>query len=132
MEREADYIGMQLMAKACFDPHEMPKVTCKKKIDGVLCLRQLPLKFVLPRPALVMCTVVVGAAISISSTSLSSPPPPALVFYRSGLDTLVSMLGLAASDANSFFFLFVVCYFFCHDQSTVRLFSCCLPIGSSS
>lgn len=26
MEREADFIGLQLMAKACFDPHEMPKV----------------------------------------------------------------------------------------------------------
>lgn len=26
MEREADYIGMQLTAKACFDPQEMPEV----------------------------------------------------------------------------------------------------------
>lgn len=26
MEREADYIGLQLMSKACFDPHEMPEV----------------------------------------------------------------------------------------------------------
>ncbi|CAN0288853.1 unnamed protein product [Pylaiella littoralis] len=24
MEREADFIGLQLMSKACFDPHEMP------------------------------------------------------------------------------------------------------------
>ncbi|CAM9503141.1 unnamed protein product [Ectocarpus fasciculatus] len=25
MEREADFIGLQLMSKACFDPHEMPE-----------------------------------------------------------------------------------------------------------
>ncbi|CAM9336463.1 unnamed protein product, partial [Ascophyllum nodosum] len=37
MEREADYIGMQLTAKACFDPQEMPETfarmnaTAKKK-----------------------------------------------------------------------------------------------------
>lgn len=31
MEREADFIGLQLMAKACFDPHEMPKTFARMR-----------------------------------------------------------------------------------------------------
>ena len=27
MEREADFIGLQLMSKACYDPREMPAVS---------------------------------------------------------------------------------------------------------
>ncbi|CAM9300210.1 unnamed protein product [Laminaria digitata] len=34
MESEADYIGMQLMAKACFDPHEMPLTFGRMKALG--------------------------------------------------------------------------------------------------
>eukprot|EP00904_Undaria_pinnatifida_P004708 jgi/Undpi1/14238/HiC_scaffold_9.g03887.m1 len=34
MESEADYIGMQLMAKACFDPHEMPKTFRRMKAEA--------------------------------------------------------------------------------------------------
>lgn len=33
METEADYIGMQLMAKACFDPHEMPRTFTRMKAE---------------------------------------------------------------------------------------------------
>ena len=39
MEREADYIGLQLMSKACFDPHEMPAVRAES-LKG--CCRTTP------------------------------------------------------------------------------------------
>lgn len=53
MEREADYIGMQLMAKACFDPHEMPKVrSIGTKLS--LCLYTSFPRLVFARPTLHM------------------------------------------------------------------------------
>lgn len=45
MEREADFIGLQLMSKACFDPHEMPEVNHSRVLYGLMCSLSIVLFF---------------------------------------------------------------------------------------